>query len=125
MQKNKSKIPDFFYDGLSCNLNSILRVEYSNGNTFIFFTDGTKSHSIASIDELEWDLPKNMFTRVHPNHLVNNMHKKKVVDVTTPWLEMDNGHLVPLSDNLVPPKKNRFKKILKHLSCLLGKFWCR
>ncbi len=43
---------------------SIIRIEEIVDETFIFLIDSSKAKSVLSIDELEWELPKDIFRRV-------------------------------------------------------------
>ena len=101
---------------------SIIRIEEVNDETVIFLTDGSKVRSVLSIDELEWELPKDIFIRVHPKHLINKKYSKKYFTVNTRWIELEGGKKIPiteeLSENKIIYKKgngflNWIEKIIK------------
>lgn len=92
----------------------LLRVEETHDKTLLIFTTGKVEESVLSIDALEWELPKDVFIRIHPNHLINRNFRKKIFTIHSDWMEMDNGEKLPISDKLFPPKKSTIK-ILKHL----------
>ncbi len=86
---------------------SIIRIEEISNETFFFLQDGSRSKSVLTIDALEWELPKEVFVRVHPNHLINLNFSRKLFTVHTQWIELENGEKIPISNELGLPKPIR------------------
>lgn len=99
---------------------NLLRVEEVANKTLLIFHDGTIEESVLSIDVLEWELPKNLFIRIHPNHLINKTFSKKIFTIHTDWMELENGEKIPISKNLFdstksPLKKNKIHYLIRKL----------
>lgn len=107
MEYNSKTI--FAYSGELLSINSIVRIEEVDEETFLFIDDNSKSKSVLSIDELEWELPKNIFIRVHPKHLINKNFSKSIITVNTQWIELENGEKIPTTKELTVDKKSYFK----------------
>lgn len=88
-------------NGKQISVLSIIRAEEINNITYLFFHDNEVSKSVLTIDELEWELPNDIFIRVHSNHLINKNHSKKFISINTSYLELSNGHKIPVSNDLV------------------------
>lgn len=99
----------FTCDGQLLSAEAIIRIEEIAYETFLFLQDGTQSKSVLSIDVLEWELPKEAFVRVHPNHLINRQFTKKLFTVHSQWIELENGEKIPTTHHLLY-KKNIFQK---------------
>ncbi len=107
MEKDKKSIVT--YSGKLLSFNNIIRIEETNNDTLIFLENGTSSKSVLSIDVLEWKLPKDIFIRVHPKHLININFSKKLFTVHTQWIELENGEKIPITKELTQ-NKNLFQK---------------
>lgn len=103
MNENKKSI--FTFTGELKKVDSIIRVEEIDSETILFLDDGTNAQSVLSIDVLEWDLPKDIFVRVHPKHLINTSYSKKLFTVTTQFIELENGEKIPINQELTKNKR--------------------
>jgi len=79
----------------------IVRVEYKDEKTIIVLDDHSTCLSVLSIDHLEWELPQDVFWRVHPKHLINRNYSGNLYSVSSKWLELHNGEKIPVSNQLV------------------------
>lgn len=111
----------FTYTGELKKVDSIIRVEEMDTETYLFLNDGSKAQSVLSIDVLEWELPKESFVRVHSKHLINISYSKKLFSISTHYIELENGEKIPTNQELTQNKtlikkgKNKLLAFLKKL----------
>jgi len=117
----KQNLSMLSFSGDSFSINTIIRIEEIDQETYLFLNDGTKSKSVLSIDVLEWELPKDIFSRVHPNHLINTNYRKKLFTVHTQWIELENGEKIPI-ENTLTQNKNLFHQNKSALQWIKEKF---
>ena len=103
-------------DTVSINYDEIVHIQSKDNGTVIILFDKTIHKSILSIDKLEWELPKDIFVRVHPNHIINKEFLNKYFTVTSQWVQLQNGEKIPVSRKLVQDNsENIFRKIIKKI----------
>ena len=111
--KNKKVVLN---NSVSVNYDDIVHIQAKNNGSVIILTDNSIHESIISIDKLEWELPKNIFMRVHPNHIINKDFLNKYYTETSKWIQLQNGEKIPVSNKLVKNQnQNIFYKILKKI----------
>ena len=108
MEENRKNI--FTYSDKGLSLDNIVRIEELDDGTYIFNKDGLKSKSVLTIDELEWELPKDIFIRVHPKHLINKSFSKNIHSVKSLFIKLKNGDEIPVSEELSQQENNFFKQ---------------
>jgi len=113
--KNKNTIV-VLNNTVSINYNDIVHIQSKNNNSVIVLFNNTVHESILSIDKLEWELPKETFIRVHPNHIINKDFLNKYYTVTSEWVQLQNGEKIPVSNMLIQNKKtNIFRKFIERI----------
>lgn len=99
------------YMELEQSLKEIIRIEARGNTSWAFMTDGRKKQLTNSINELEMELEKWNFVRIHPLHLINPLHFKHLSKIVLPHITMSDGALLPTDSNLVDFKSfNRPQK---------------
>lgn len=83
----------------------IVRVELRGEDTLIYARDGSSVLAINTIDELEKDLGKDSFIRIHPCHLINKDYFSQVEEVSSYHVTLNNGVQLPADKRLVSKKK--------------------
>lgn len=119
MDNEHSRSSIYTFDGDLLPISEILRIEESFVDTYIIMVDGKKYKSALTIDELEWDLPKDKFTRVHSKHLINTAFKVHQFSINMDCVQLSNGENIPISKSLMEEgatsKKSTFKEQLIQL----------
>lgn len=89
-------------------VNEIIRIEANRSYSTMYFEMSDKLVLSKPLKELEENLPKSIFYRVHASHLININHVKQ-------WLKKDGGELVLSDGSTVPIARRRKKEILNLL----------
>jgi DNA-binding LytR/AlgR family response regulator len=109
--KNKTVVLN---KNISINYNDIVHIQSNNNGSIIVLFNNTIHESILSIDYLEWELPKDIFIRVHPNHIINKDFFNKYYTETSKWVQLQNGEKIPVSNKLFQNKnQNILNKFIK------------
>ena len=96
--KSPKKISFSTSEGVSVySADDIIRCESDNNYTCIFITNNEKLYIAKTLKDLEEELIKYGFERVHKSHLVNATHIKKYLNKDGGILQLSNGEFIPVS----------------------------
>ncbi|NPA37373.1 MAG: hypothetical protein GXO47_11045 [Chlorobi bacterium] len=84
-------------------INKIIRVEAKGNRALLVYENAARKIVDNSIDEMEQELKQKElgFVRIHPRHLINMNHYKKLSSFSTPAVELDDGTLLPADMNMI------------------------
>ena len=103
-------------------IKKIIRVEAKGENTYLFYQDGSRELVDNTIDDLEKAFSEWNFIRIHPRHLINRNHYKRLSAFSFQAVEMSDGTLLPAEKDMIDGKQLDIRKTWKQKIKELFKF---